>query len=306
MLLALRSDFHPLRNTKKIDIRRLWLFMEKKILWGISIILILILWIKAGPFKEDGNSLSESSELYSDATEDEKKYYKLNPIKTSPPDFAAIADVNERKDAFFSYLTPFINEKNTLILKDRARLVALKNSSKKMSTKDIKWISKLRQDYRLEKRDTYSKEDINELLNRVDIIPVSLVLAQAANESAWGMSRFATEGNNYFGQWCFRKGCGLVPLSRDSDAAHEVRKFKDPRESVFAYVDNLNTNNAYRELRATRLALRNSDQDITGLALVGDLQRYSERGQDYVEEIAGLINYNQLWRFNRYQTSPEI
>jgi len=281
--------------------------MEKKILWAISIILILILWIKAGPFKDDTNgSESSSNELYSDATEDEKKYYKSHPIKTPRPDFAAIADIGERKSAFFSYLTPFVNEKNNLILKDRTRLTSLMDSNKALSIKDKKWVSMLRKDYRLEQLESYTKEDLSELLNRLDIIPVSLVLAQAANESAWGMSRFATEGNNFFGQWCFRKGCGLVPESRDSDADHEVRKFKDPRESVFAYIDNLNTNNAYKELRATRSQLRTNNEEITGLALVGDLQRYSERGQDYVEEIAGLINYNKLWRFNRYQPSPEI
>lgn len=214
-------------------------------------------------------------------------------------------DIKERKDAFFNYLSPFVNERNDLILKDRERLIALLNSNKKLSSKNKKWIPILRQDHKLKKLDNYSKDDLKTLLNRLDIIPVSLVLAQAANESAWGTSRFAMEGNNYFGQWCFRKGCGLVPESRNSGADHEVRKFNDARESVFAYIDNLNTNAAYKELRAARAELRQNNEEITGLALVHGLQRYSERGQAYVEEIEGLINYNKLWRFNRDQAASE-
>ncbi|GGN16573.1 MULTISPECIES: glucosaminidase domain-containing protein [Marinomonas] len=287
--------------------------MEKRILWTISFALIFILWIKAGPFKSDAErsykeeapESRESSQDAEEATSNEKSYFKSHPIETSRPDFAAITDISERKNAFFDYLSPFVNEKNNLILKDRERLIALLNSSKKLSNKNRKWISSLRQDLKLKKLDNYSKEDIKVLLSRLDIIPVSLVLAQAANESAWGTSRFATEGSNYFGQWCFRKGCGLVPESRDSDADHEVRKFNDARESVFAYIDNLNTNAAYKELRAARAELRDNNEEITGLGLVHGLQRYSERGQAYVEEIEGLINYNKLWRFNRSQQTAE-
>lgn len=285
--------------------------MEKKILWTISFALIFILWIKAGPFKSDiNNAQDEISELSSadqesdDATSDEKNYFKSHPIQMVSPDFAAITDVKERKKAFFEYLTPFVMEKNSLILKDRERLYALLKSNKKLSAKNKKWISTLRKDHRLKALENYSKDDIKTLLNRLDIIPASLVLAQAANESAWGTSRFATKGNNYFGQWCFRKGCGLVPESRDEDAGHEVRKFNDARESVFAYIDNLNTNPAYKKLRASRAQLRENKEIVTGLALVHGLEHYSERGQAYVEEIESLINYNKLWRFNRTQQKP--
>jgi Bax protein len=288
--------------------------MEKKILWTISFALIFILWIKAGPFKSDDldierDDTSDLSALEQDAdgaTSDEKNYFKSHPIQDKNPDFSAITDVKERKKAFFHYLTPFVNEKNNLILRDRERLNAMLSINKKLSANDKVWISTLRKDHKLKKLDNYSKDDIKALLNRLDIIPVSLVLAQAANESAWGTSRFATEGNNYFGQWCFRKGCGLVPESRDSDADHEVRKFNDARESVFAYIDNLNSNAAYKKLRAARLTLRQEKEDITGLYLVHGLEHYSERGQAYIEEIEGLINYNKLWRFNRYQPKSEI
>mgnify|MGYP000465840695 CR=1 FL=1 len=147
--------------------------------------------------------------------------------------------------------------------------------------------------------DVYTHESISELLLYVDIIPESLVLAQAANESAWGTSRFALEGNNYFGQWCFRKGCGLVPEQRDDEAEHEVRRFKNARQSVFAYIDNLNINRAYADLREKRSELRQNGQEITGLTLASGLHSYSERGQDYIDEIESLISYNELWKFNQ-------
>ncbi|MCB5161604.1 glucosaminidase domain-containing protein [Marinomonas algarum] len=308
--------------------------MEKKILWIVSFAVIIILWMKAGPSKDavspsapvskqgdeqnkvapkkvepkasqaadkalTSKKVEKTHSNEEDVTEDEQNYFKSHPVNKGTPDFAAITDVKTRKKAFFEFLTPFVNEKNTLILEDRKRLTTLLNKVDKLSQQDKQWISKRRKDQRLDVLEKYTKEDINALLNRLDIIPVSLVLAQSANESAWGTSRFATQGNNFFGQWCFRKGCGLVPESRDSDADHEVRKFNDARESVFAYIDNLNTNAAYKKLRAIRLALREAQQTITGLELVHGLEHYSERGQAYVDEIEGLINYNKLWRFNR-------
>ncbi|BFM49367.1 glucosaminidase domain-containing protein [Marinomonas sp. THO17] len=282
--------------------------MEKKILWGITAILILVLWIKTNPFQdEDEKTKKETSSAQAeyDATEDEKSYFESHPIQTQTPDFQEISDVKARKKAFFEYLSPFAKEKNALILEDRKRLDALMDKPEKLSTQDIEWISKLRKDNKLKVLETYSRKDLQALMLRLDIIPTSLVLAQAANESAWGTSRFATEGNNYFGQWCFRKGCGLVPESRSSGADHEVRKFHDARESVFAYIDNLNTNAAYKTLRQTRADLRQRGKVVTGLALAQGLQHYSQRGQAYVQEIISLINYNKLWRFNRVQANNE-
>lgn len=291
--------------------------MERKVLWLISFALVFILWLKIEPAKKDSDSVASmepeqemqvgssdnlennaEEESLSQTTLDEQKYFKSHPIKAEKPDFSAIKDVKKRKLAFFNYLTPFIREKNSLILTDRKKLIALSNKTRTFSKKEITWISALRERHKLEKKATYNKTEIKQLLHYVDIVPASLVLAQAANESAWGTSRFAIEGNNYFGQWCFRKGCGLVPGSRDEDADHEVQKFHDARASVFAYIDNLNSNSAYKELREIRTDLRLSNQSITGLALVHGLDHYSQRGQEYVDEIEGLIEYNKLWRFN--------
>ncbi|KZN12972.1 glucosaminidase domain-containing protein [Marinomonas sp. TW1] len=286
--------------------------MEKKILWVITIILFLVLWIKTDPFQDevdvtdtDATEEVSSADQSGEATQDEKDYFKSHPIQSEVPDFQAITDVKARKKAFFEYLSPFAKEKNELILADRKRLTVLLKKADELSNNEIAWVSKLRKDNKLKVLTQYSTQDLQALFSRLDIIPTSLVLAQAANESAWGTSRFATQGNNYFGQWCFRKGCGLVPVSRDNDADHEVRKFHDARESVFAYIDNLNTNAAYKKLRNTRANLRQQDEVITGLALAQGLEHYSQRGQAYVQEIISLINYNKLWRFNRIQANNE-
>lgn len=297
--------------------------MERKILWLISFVLICILWIKVEhsvpnqssdtqvnktttpEVKQEKSTPAKVSAVDedsatddNDASEEEKSYFKSHPVSGQAPNFADIADIKERKKAFFNFLKPYVDEKNQLILKDRKRLKTFINNKRKLTASETQWVSSLRKSLKLDVKDSYSKADINALLHRLDIIPVSLVLAQAANESAWGTSRFATKGNNYFGQWCFRKGCGLVPESRDEDADHEVRKFHDARESVFAYIDNLNRNAAYKSLRATRQTLRESQESISGLALAEGLLSYSQRGEEYVDEIKGLIEYNKLWRFN--------
>ena len=128
----------------------------------------------------------------------------------------------------------------------------------------------------------------------MDIIPPSLVMAQAANESAWGTSRFATQGNNLFGQWCFNQGCGLVPRSRPEGMSHEVEVFDSPYQSIRSYITNLNRHNAYQGLRDRRDALRAQGQFPDGATLAGGLEAYSERGQAYVHEIRAMINSNGL------------
>jgi len=194
---------------------------------------------------------------------------------------------------------PFVVEKNALLIRDREKIHAILANKEPPSREEKRWLKALREIFKLNKVDVFTHETIAELLLYVDIIPESLVFAQAANESAWGTSRFAVEGNNYFGQWCFRQGCGLVPEKRDDEAEHEVRRFKNAKESVFAYIDNLNINAAYADLRERRAELRRNDVEITGLSLASGLHSYSQRGQDYIDEIESLINYNELWKFNQ-------
>lgn len=256
--------------------------IKKQVLWLLPTTIAVMIWLIS--------STSKQVSLESNSAPEPEPIFK--------PDFAAMLDIKERKEAFFNYLRPFVVEKNQLLLKDRQELTRIINSDTPPNQEEKRWLAALREIFNLKQLTVYTRGDLEELYLHLDIIPESLVLAQAANESAWGTSRFATAGNNYFGQWCFRKGCGLVPESRDEEADHEVRRFKDARESVFAYMDNLNTNRAYRSLRKTRAELRKKDEPITGLKLVHGISSYSQRGQDYVKEIASLIRFNKIWRFN--------
>lgn len=137
-------------------------------------------------------------------------------------------------------------------------------------------------------------EMVKELMRRVDVIPTSLVLAQAANESGWGTSRFAREGNNIFGQWCFDEGCGLVPNARGEDASHEVRAFASVDAAVRAYFRNLNTHPSYEDLRTLRASMRMQGLPLNSMVLARGLTRYSERGMDYVKELQDMIRINDL------------
>ena len=134
------------------------------------------------------------------------------------------------------------------------------------------------------------------LKQRVDIIPPALALAQAAIESNWGTSRFATQGNNYFGQWCYIKGCGLIPKNRKKGAIHEVKKFKNAYESVASYMNNINTNKAYARFRLTRATQRSNDRTLSAIILADDLKLYSARGYAYINELKKLMDQNKtIW-----------
>ena len=201
------------------------------------------------------------------------------------PDFAAIKDIKQRKHAFFDYLTPHIRQQNSKI--KALRRYIQKQNSNKPSTK----IKQLAQQYRLPINDTDLKQS---LLTNIDTIPPSLVLAQAAIESAWGTSRFATKGNNYFGQWCFTAGCGLVPTQRASGSHHEVRRFASPEDSIASYMLNLNSHPAYKQLRTNRLTLRNNNETANGCFLAEGLIKYSERKTIYVNSLKQLMRTNKL------------
>ena len=154
-----------------------------------------------------------------------------------------------------------------------------------------RWLSDLVTRYKIDTAVELPSQ-LTQLSRRVDIIPVALALVQAANESAWGTSRFATQGNNFFGQWCYQAGCGLVPAARVPGADHEVARFSSPYHSVAAYFANLNTNPAYRPLRDIRYRLRQQDAPVTAIALARGLSQYSERGETYVGELISMIRNN--------------
>lgn len=213
------------------------------------------------------------------------------------PDFSAYTQVKEKKRAFFAYLLPEIEKQNENVLEERHIILAFQQklaSGEKLSQQNKQYLSKLREKYKVSPK-VNTKKSLVELLNRVDIIPPELVLVQAANESAWGTSRFATQGFNFFGLWCFKKGCGFVPSRRGEGAEHEVAKFNSLSHAVMTYIRNLNRHYAYKELRSIRKSLRDNQQPVTAEALVHGLMRYSERGQDYIDELNHMIQFNKKY-----------
>ncbi|KKO09075.1 glucosaminidase domain-containing protein [Pseudohongiella sp.] len=221
-----------------------------------------------------------------------------------PPDFAAFEDVDARKDAFFGYFLPLVEMRNQEILKLRAELLLLSENRDSLSGRQQRQVLQLAQDYEIEAFDITEAGDWDTLLRRVDVVPPSLALAQAANESGWGASRFALEGNNYFGHWCYVEGCGLIPDSRPSGARHEVAAFDSPQQSVQRYIRNLNSHDAYNDLRMKRSELRENDELITGLELAEGLTQYSQRGQEYIRELQAMIRFNNLDELDEPEALP--
>ena len=201
------------------------------------------------------------------------------------PDFEKITDVKARKKAFFGYLLPEVQRQNSEIIELRNRIKDERMSDNKMTA--------LKKYYKF--KDDASIED---LLSSVDIVPTSLVLAQAAYESSWGRSRFAKYYHNYFGLWCFKKGCGVVPLRRDKKATHEVAKFASLSKGIAYYIRSINRNSAYETLRKIRKHKRDTQQPITGMGLAEGLENYAEIGYDYVETVQSIIKYNKLEQYD--------
>lgn len=213
--------------------------------------------------------------------------------KVSPPNFAEAPAGKERKTMFFNYFLPKIAGLNAEIKEDRKIVLAQCKADFKH---DNNIISDMSEKYRINEIDLKDRTLCDALTLRVDEVPASLALAQGANESAWGTARFAQEGNNFFGQWCFSKGCGIVPKGRDSGKEHEVASFHSPQDSVRSYMMNLNTHSAYLELRTIRQSLRQDGKKVTGDELSYGLNKYSERGAAYGKELREMIHYNKLNR----------
>jgi len=208
----------------------------------------------------------------------------LNSLKA--PEFDKIEDVEEMKQTFFNYLLPEINRKNNEI-----QLIRKKVLSKELSNQEL---SKLYKKYRINEG-----SEIDVLLEKIDIIPPSLVLSQAALESNWGRSRFAKFYHNYFGLWCFDRGCGVIPKKRDKMDTHEVAKFSSPEKAIDFYFLSINRNKSYEVLRKIRQDKRSKGQSISGLSLSEGLTNYAEIGYEYVERVKKIINTNELVKYDR-------
>ncbi|MEY8214158.1 MAG: glucosaminidase domain-containing protein [Colwellia sp.] len=213
------------------------------------------------------------------------------------PDFAAIYDIPTKKRQFFDFVRPAIEAKNTKLVEDRTKLEYWHEQISLglgLTVEEQTSLQTLIKAYRINK-EASTLQQINDLLVRVDIIPTSLVLVQAANESAWGTSRFARIGLNFFGIWCYKKGCGMVPGGRNTGAKHEVAAFQSVDAAVSGYFNNINKHNAYHVFRTIRAELRAQDQTLDAEILATGLLPYSERGVQYVLDITDMLRHNQRY-----------
>lgn len=215
---------------------------------------------------------------------------------TQMPDFSRLNGGKLLKTRFFEFLKPIVEAENERVLSQRRFIkrsyVAFKNDWQ-LNDDHIARLNKIAREYRLPVKEAYTSKDFRELLMRVDKVPETLALIQAANESAWGTSYFAREANNLFGQWCFTEGCGVVPRRRAEGATHEIKKFNTVNEAVRGYIRNLNTHAAYSYFRNLRYEARQSGEPLDSHYLAIGLQKYSQKGMEYVSIIRSMINSNK-------------
>ncbi len=215
----------------------------------------------------------------------------VKPVYLSklPPDLKNIKSTTKRKNTFIKIILPLIIDENNKILENRKKLFKILGKPIN-SMGEKRWLKRRFEEYQIK------NEDITELKLRMDIIPTSLTIAQAAKESGWGTSRFALEGNAMFGQWTYGKD-GIQP--KDSKGkGHKVLKFPMLRSSIMAYQRNLNTHKAYREFRFKRAEIREENKKISGLDLVPYLESYAATGKDYTKILKSIISQNKLTDFD--------
>ena len=215
----------------------------------------------------------------------------VKPVYLSklPPDLKNIKSTSKRKDTFIKIVLPLVIDENNRILENRKKLFKIL-AKPVNSMGEKRWLKRRFEDYQIK------TEDIAELKLRMDIIPASLAIAQAAKESGWGTSRFALEGNAMFGQWTYGKD-GIKP--KDSKGKeHKVLKFPMLRSSIVAYQKNLNTHKAYGAFREKRADLREANKKISGLDLVSHIESYAATGKEYVKTLTSIISQNKLTDFD--------
>jgi len=214
-----------------------------------------------------------------------------------PSDLHRVKSIERKKRIFFLSLLPMALLVNEEISGHRRTLQILfdeYDTTGLLRESSLSQLNSIQSRYRVSGDPLTSKQVRSKLLRRVDTIPPAMLLAQAANESGWGTSRFVRQGNNLFGEWTFTPGQGLIPNDRPTGATYEVRRFASLYQSIRSYARNINTHWAYNDLRQRRETMRQSGELITGLKLAGDLDLYSTRRDDYSREIINLIRKNQL------------
>lgn len=237
--------------------------------------------------------LNYTPESWAEGAREVPRLYMTNIPSRWRSTTAAEVSVAAKKALFFRLMSPGVLKINELIEIDRARLIELLAHRDSLAPEDAQWLAELAQTYRVPTAEPLTQASFDELLVRVDIIPPSLVLAQSAEESGWGTSRFADLGNALFGQWTWDEG--IAPLERrEGKGNYSIARFETPLDSIRAYMLNLNTHRAYKELRARRREMRLRHERPTGWELARTLTSYSERGEAYVETLHAIMRVNKL------------
>ena len=226
----------------------------------------------------------------------EKKTVKPISIDLLPNEIKFIENSKEKKELFIRIILPLIIKENNRIILDRKRLFSILNKNSN-SESEKKWLNKKFKQYGV------VNKDLTTLKIRMDIIPASLAIAQAAKETGWGTSRFALEGNALFGQWTWSKD-GMKPASASADTKHKVMKFNILQASVRAYQRNLNTHSGYRKFRELRAIQRDNYGKLNSLELVQHLDRYAETGKEYTIILKKIIEQNLLTDFDDAELLP--
>jgi Bax protein len=218
-------------------------------------------------------------------------------LKKFPDDLHLMHSTKLKKELFFRSILPMALLANEEISQQRSTLHAIFEQFDQkgfITLRQQKKLDSISKRYRIKEDALTIQTARKKLLRRVDNIPESLVLSQAANESGWGTSRFARQANNIFGEWTFTPGTGLVPKNRPKGATYEVRRFTTLYQSVRSYMRNINTHRGYKKLRQTREELRQNNQELSGKLLAMGLDNYSTRRSAYSREIQALIKSNRL------------
>ena len=238
-------------------------------------------------FEDDGYTLKQVRK---------NKLVKPFEVGMLPEELKQIESSKIRKDLFIKIVLPLVLSENNRILRDRTTLFKILN--KNNNTKSEKnWLNKKFKQYGV------VSKDLSTLKIRMDIVPVSLAIAQAAKETGWGTSRFAIEGNALFGQWTY-SGKGIKPAGSDKNDKHKIATFSVLKASVRAYQRNLNTHSSYREFRKTRAIQRDNDQNLNSLELANFLNEYAETGEQYTKTIKKIIEQNNLKDFDNAKILP--
>ena len=291
-----KTDFQKVLSGESID-------DKEKVDEGLDLSNILEDVFKFDELPEDTVRLSASTieQLFKDTNyslSEVRRTKKVKPIRLSllPNEMKSIESSGKRKSLFIKIILPLVLEENNRIIIDRKKLFSILNKNKN-SKDEIKWLNQKFKQYGV------VNKDLPTLKVRMDIIPVSLAIAQAAKETGWGTSRFAIEGNALFGQWTW-SGEGIKPAGADSKATYKVMKFNVLKASVRAYQRNLNTHSSYKKFRFIRAQLRDDNKKLDSLKLAEYLDNYAQTGTEYTKVLKQIIQQNQLKDFDEVKLLP--